>query len=150
MWDCLNFSLTLVPWLASSPALHTYMDNSRRYSPQSSTTWVTSELLYLLISRWFLTGWELNLFYLVHLQGGWEQGALPPESVHVDIEWLSVRKNTADTDACVSEKSCHSQWMGGSDPYPSIVPCEYIRQHVDHCHSHDAHIWKRGRCGRSL
>ena len=43
-WD----SLTLVPWLALSPALHTYMDNSRRHSPQSSTTWVTSELLYLL------------------------------------------------------------------------------------------------------
>ena len=71
-----------------------------------------------IISRWFLTGWELNSFYLVHFQGDWEQGAMPPESVHVDIGWLSARKNTADTDACVSEKSCHSQWMEGSDPSP--------------------------------
>ena len=34
---------------------------------------------------------------------------------------------------------------GRLGPYPSIVlgvPCEYIRQHVDHCHSH-AYLEKR-------
>ena len=44
-WD----SLTLVSWLTSSPALHTYMDNSCRHSPQSSTTWVMSEVCYYIV-----------------------------------------------------------------------------------------------------